>query len=599
MKAMKKLFFFLAIVFFFSGFSVNQALAVVQPPVLNSVTALSSCAIRLNWSWQQDGGDSADYFKINKSPTANGNGVALEPRNNIDDFDFENIDLPAEARYWYTVRAGGPDYGDSVPSNKRDATTLPLPQSRNLPTPVLVNNGNFSFGFDNDNRPALNWRLDSIPQNFNLYGGFRIQKSESVDGTNYGNLSDFDQALPFIPDNGIYSYLGESFIGASLDKNYKFVVKTLMSGGELCNNNPNHIVPSDGLLEIIVPRRPEIFQPRLNGQTFDLSWHKYSDGNDNNIYFELWRKANAGAYRLIETINNPNQESSRDSGIQSGNRYFYKIRACRNNYCSPFSAETAEYYGLPRPENLKVDFVSKGRNNEGRVLLSWQRENNGGDVYVFERATWAGAAFGDFSEIDRVAVDDENDRAQPDIVNNNFYYNIGLPLDQFYQYRVKVINGNQESVYSDNVSINLIGLRPVLGWSWSNFGWIKMNSENLNEPNRSYGVYVNANNRLMGYGWSSNAGWISFNRSDSQDCPDGACNGAQREGDQIGGWAKFLAASTTQGLWTGWLHLGSSVGGDGPDNPNGNEAGNGIQGNLGLPNFFGNIIESFSNLFGN
>lgn len=587
---MKKLFLFLAIVFFFSGFSVNQVMAVVQPPVLNSVTALSSCAVRLNWNWQQGGGDQADYFEINRSPTENGAGVVVQRLNNINFLNFENVSLSPETLYWYKVRAGSADFGNSSFSNKRNATTLALPDGRNLPTPVLVNNGNSSFGFDNDNRPALNWRLDNTPQNFNLYGGFRIQKSESAEGVNYGNLSNFDQALPFTPDNGVYSYLGQSFVGADLDKNYKFVVKTLMSGGELCNDNPDHIVPSDGLLEIIVPRRPEISQPRLSGQVFVLSWQKHNDSNDNAIYFELWRKANADPYRLIETIDNPNGESFTDQNILSGNRYFYKIRTCRNNYCSAFSEEISQSYGLPAVSDLKAGFAGERRNGEAQIVLSWQRENFSGDVYVFERSLWNGR-FGDFEEIDRVSVDDFDDPDNNDIVNAGLYYDASADLQDYYRYRVKVLNDGQESLYSNNADINLIGLRPFSGWAWSeNLGWIRLGKYDPGNPNDNYGVYINQAGQLMGYGWSANAGWLSFNYGDLNDCPDGVC-GSPRSGDgRISGWAKFLAADPYQGSWTGWLHLG----GGGLDAGDGGEEEERGGAGIGLNSFFGNIIKSFS-----
>lgn len=131
----------------------------------------------------------------------------------------------------------------------------------------------------------------------------------------------------------------------------------------------------------------------------------------------------------------------------------------------------------------------------------------------------------------------------------------------------------------------------MFGWAWggttegmpqsstpnSGVGWIKFNSCNDVSPrdgmpdsncNPSYAVKVDMNNgNMSGDGWSSNIGWVSFNRSETGNPPSddpGSGSGAiakinMSNGSQSGkitGWARVLSAmsDTTDG-WDGWIHL--------------------------------------------
>lgn len=124
----------------------------------------------------------------------------------------------------------------------------------------------------------------------------------------------------------------------------------------------------------------------------------------------------------------------------------------------------------------------------------------------------------------------------------------------------------------------------VFGWAWGGtsetggpgVGWIKFNSCNDDNPRDgqpdqgcvpSYGVKVDTNNgKVSGYAWSSNVGWISFNRSDTGAPPSDDAGSSDviakfemAKGDfngKINGWARVLSGmdSTTDG-WDGWIHL--------------------------------------------
>jgi hypothetical protein len=113
------------------------------------------------------------------------------------------------------------------------------------------------------------------------------------------------------------------------------------------------------------------------------------------------------------------------------------------------------------------------------------------------------------------------------------------------------------------------------GWAWgggvtnnppgyAGMGWLSMN--NVNEADEvvngaiSYGVKIPSGNGLLsGYAWSEYYGWVSFNESDLNGCPSGACN-ARREGNLIKGWARITAipaGGANAGGWSGWIKLAS------------------------------------------
>jgi len=111
----------------------------------------------------------------------------------------------------------------------------------------------------------------------------------------------------------------------------------------------------------------------------------------------------------------------------------------------------------------------------------------------------------------------------------------------------------------------------VSGWAWnSNIGWVSFNclGENPACSGTNYGVTVDLNTgHFSGYGWSSNVGWISFNETGAPDygfnascLSTGSCAGAANctacynwNDHKVYGWAKIL----TMGAG-GWIKFNGS-----------------------------------------
>jgi hypothetical protein len=102
----------------------------------------------------------------------------------------------------------------------------------------------------------------------------------------------------------------------------------------------------------------------------------------------------------------------------------------------------------------------------------------------------------------------------------------------------------------------------LVGWAWSsNIGWVSFNS-NLpsatptSVPCGTYCVSVSATGDMSGYAWSSSIGWLSFNATDISGCP-GATAPKVTNG-VVSGWARFLTGKDRTDGWDGCVELADS-----------------------------------------
>lgn len=103
----------------------------------------------------------------------------------------------------------------------------------------------------------------------------------------------------------------------------------------------------------------------------------------------------------------------------------------------------------------------------------------------------------------------------------------------------------------------------LAGWAWGeNTGWISFNCTNRSScATHDYGVTVNlATGALSGYAWSANVGWISFNAADVAGCPVGTCTPTMMLGENNGsvnGYARIVS----YGAGDGYIRLSSGASG--------------------------------------
>ncbi|MDP1706274.1 MAG: hypothetical protein Q8L36_00410 [bacterium] len=586
---MKILFFFLAIVFSF-GLFANSAAAL-------SITSfqadpISACAIRL--SWTTDVQPAAISFN-------QGGAQWYQLENNSNSFVYSDSDnrfglAPGEQK---NFRIRVTDGGNWITSNAVSSRSYSLPVA-----PALPDNLSNNWVLNGDgHRLDISWQAnaeqgqDRRPgqprandDNFADFTGFEI-KRDDLGAYSLLKLSDF---------NGTYGLIDTLF-----NANHSFRVRTYQTD-KYCSGEDGTInyFDENNSKNISIPKQPMSFgeiERNINANPIAIKfgWTQLAGAD----------LAAVSSFRLEQFIENGDnwdsvsvQTLDNNNASESGfinfsvpeASYKMELKACKTASGVTGCSAPASFLVspiLPGPENFGWGLQSLARNNEAKIFLSWKDGNILGNRLRTE--IWRRVFGGDWPNNPVRSFENEFPQSFVDYVQVN----------DTYQYRTDFIyqNGNSEIATSSPVlTVNLNNLSPLVGWAWSsNLGWIKLNNGNVDNLNGRYGVYVNDNNRLMGYAWSSNNGWVSFNMTDSNNCPGGSCNGAQRNDNQIIGWAKFLVADPTKGAWTGWLHLSSSVDGDGPDQPAGGEEERPVQGGLGLSNFFSNIIESFSNLLRN
>ncbi|MEK7212691.1 MAG: hypothetical protein AAB686_03360, partial [Patescibacteria group bacterium] len=102
----------------------------------------------------------------------------------------------------------------------------------------------------------------------------------------------------------------------------------------------------------------------------------------------------------------------------------------------------------------------------------------------------------------------------------------------------------------------------IAGWLWSDaYGWISLTSDNTCAVNNNcetdvdYGIKIDSQDKIIGYGWSENAGWICFGSTcqNQGDTPESSVPVAEFNPDsgQIAGWAKVISLAGDDG----WIHL--------------------------------------------
>lgn len=116
----------------------------------------------------------------------------------------------------------------------------------------------------------------------------------------------------------------------------------------------------------------------------------------------------------------------------------------------------------------------------------------------------------------------------------------------------------------------------IVGWAWSsNTGWISFNSANVNSGGSvSYGISMDQNGKWTGYAWSDNIGWINVDPLGPY--PESPNEGVKLNGSNLSGWARacsvfqtgcsgavIASSSNKLGGWDGWLKMAGNVSGGG------------------------------------
>ena len=157
-----------------------------------------------------------------------------------------------------------------------------------------------------------------------------------------------------------------------------------------------------------------------------LSWNSLSGASSYYIY----RSTSSSDNFIIVATTSKN--SFNDTGITTGTKYYYKIKAYQSFYTGPFSSTvsaTAEAVStLKAPTNLDAD--SKG---SSKIELTWDPVSGASSYYIYR-----GTSSGGYSKIDTTS--------------ETSYTSSGLMPSNTYYYKVKAVNSLCTSEYSSAAS---------------------------------------------------------------------------------------------------------------------------------------------------
>lgn len=128
--------------------------------------------------------------------------------------------------------------------------------------------------------------------------------------------------------------------GYGLDVSYRGPdtgnIKTIIAGDVLCSTNTT--TPPSGL-----EAPDDLHASAVSGSQIDLAW---TDINDGDASYEVYRKKEDGQYTLIQTLS-PGTETFEDKYLEANTTYYYKLRAVSASGESDFTDDgrlTYAYY---------------------------------------------------------------------------------------------------------------------------------------------------------------------------------------------------------------------------------------------------------------
>ncbi len=176
-----------------------------------------------------------------------------------------------------------------------------------------------------------------------------------------------------------------------------------------------------------------------------LSWN----GEDVTGY-RIYRKTDNGAYKCLKTIKTPSTTSFKDTTIQPGHTYSYRMRCYRKiNGKSYFS-----YYSKVKTIKVAMSAASLNKaavSGGSKVKLSWAPDAKAQGYQIFR----SDSANGKFTRVKSISNPAKSSWSDTSVAGGKKYY---------YKIRtyIKTVQGTATSSYSNVLSVNTTLQKPVL-----------------------------------------------------------------------------------------------------------------------------------------
>ena len=364
-------------------------------PIGLVATVLSKNSISLTWT---DNSDNEASFIIQRSL----NGTTWTEVGTVNENITSYIDngLNPSTSYQYRIIARNA-FGNSLPSTKKTATTLPeVPVA---PSDLIVEVMSQSV-------MQLSWT-----DNANNEDGYVVQIS--LNGSTWANIAT-------ISTPNVNSYIST---GLTSGTKYFHRVYAYNTGG-----NSEYIIESATTLPSI-PVAPSGLSATVSGLNITLNW---LDNANNEDGYKLERSLyGSKTFEEIAMLSS-NITTYEDTDLPSGTEYEYRVRAYNIAGNSTYS-NTIQVTTMNAP-NAPTSLVGEAV-TETRIDISWNDNSLDETIFKVERSDDAGATW---TEIATTLADEYS------------YKDYDVTTGTTYSYRVRAYNIIGNSAYSNVISLN-------------------------------------------------------------------------------------------------------------------------------------------------
>jgi hypothetical protein len=401
------------LLFILDGSGVPSVAKIVQvdpvppaPPSAPSLLTASAASVsQINLAWT-DASSNEDGFQIERCTDAGCTAFAQIAQVGGGTTTYSSTGLTASTTYAYRVRAFN-IIGASPYSNTAEATTQAAPEPPPAPT-------NLTAAAVSSSQINLAWTDASSNED-----GFRIERCTGAGCTAFTQVAQVGAGTTT-----------SSSTGLAASTTYTFRVRAFNAGGDSQYSNTAQDATQAAPTAPAAPAN--LSATALSNSQIRLTW---TDASNNESGFKIERCKGGGCTGFTQIAEvGAGVTSYTNSGLSSGSKYSYRIRAFNSVGNSPYSnTAQATTSGAPAAPSKLVATRTAAR----EITLTWTDNSNESGFRIFAcNGSWCTPT----TQIAQVGA------------NVTVYKHTSLNANTTYRYRVNAFNSSGTSGYSNTAS---------------------------------------------------------------------------------------------------------------------------------------------------
>ena len=332
------------------GYSGSSDIVSGKTAKKTKITSVKSYnATGLTISWEKVSG--ACGYRVKRSTSKNGTYRIINTVNSGDTTSYRDTGVTTGKKYYYKV--------ESI--NKNNGKTGYSGDSGKVYGKTIAKT---SIGYvisKNSSTLEISWKEVSDAT------GYKIKRSDSKDGKY--------KTIATIKDGKILSYRDKK-----LDEGKYYYYKIE------CINNVNGEDGSSGNSKAVSGKTLESVKISAirgtSSTSLKIKWKKL----DGVTGYQIYRSASKnGSYKNIASLNGNENVSYVDSGLQAGQTYYYKIRACYKKDKNSYN-EIGSFSKVQKAWTVnKVNVTKVTEKNSNSATITWEKVENASGYSVYRR----------------------------------------------------------------------------------------------------------------------------------------------------------------------------------------------------------------------